>query len=78
MHATKITSKGQITLPKKVREHLKVDAGDLVNIHIKADGTVVIAPKIDFRKLRGIVDAHGIHLTIEEINEVISQMGDVK
>ena len=75
MPTAKVTSKGQITLPKEIREHLKVDAGDHLNIHVQADGTVVITPKIDIRDLKGIVNTHGIHLTIEEINEVISQMG---
>ena len=45
-----ITSKGQITLPKEVRNHLGVDAGDQVEFRVAADGTVTVVP------LRGSAD----------------------
>jgi AbrB family looped-hinge helix DNA binding protein len=42
--AAKITSKGQVTLPKTVREHLGVEQGDLVDFPIDSDGVVRIQP----------------------------------
>ena len=75
MTSTKITSKGQITLPKEIREHLKVQSGDRILFTILPDGRVIIRPPVDLRDLKGILDPHGIHLTLEEIQDSISQMG---
>lgn len=42
--SNKITSKGQVTIPKKVREFLGVMPGAAVDFELKADGSVVIVP----------------------------------
>jgi AbrB family looped-hinge helix DNA binding protein len=34
MLAAKITSKGQITIPKDIRQHLKIDQGDKIEFFI--------------------------------------------
>ena len=39
-----LTTKGQITIPKPVRDHLKVDTGDRVSFTIQDDGSVVLRP----------------------------------
>lgn len=36
----KVSSKGQITLPKNIREALKIDSADTVIFTIQSDGTV--------------------------------------
>ncbi len=38
-----ITSKGQITLPKPIRQALGVDAGGKVDFELRADGQVVVS-----------------------------------
>lgn len=40
--ATTVTSKGQVTIPKKVREHLGIVPGSQVEFRRAADGSVVI------------------------------------
>ncbi len=51
-----ITSKGQTTIPKKVREYLKLQPGDKVDFVIKDDGTVVMSPAtLDIREIEGIL-----------------------
>ena len=40
MSTTTLTSKGQITLPKDVREHLHVAEGDRIEFVIEPDGLV--------------------------------------
>ena len=40
-----VTSKGQITLPKDIRMHLGVGAGDRVEFRIASDGTVTVTPQ---------------------------------
>jgi antitoxin PrlF len=39
-----LTSKSQVTLPKAIREHLKVAPGDAVDFRIVADGSVRVVP----------------------------------
>jgi AbrB family looped-hinge helix DNA binding protein len=42
MATSTLTSKGQITLPKAVREHLQIEAGDQVEFAIGDDGSVSV------------------------------------
>lgn len=42
----KLTSKGQITLPKEIREHLLLKFGDCLQAQVK-DGCIVLTPKRD-------------------------------
>lgn len=39
-----LTSKSQVTLPKAIRDHLRVAPGDSVDFRIAADGTVRVDP----------------------------------
>jgi antitoxin PrlF len=61
--ATRVTSKGQVTIPKPVREHLGIAPGSQVEFRRAADGSVVLE-KADgtrrpsrFAKLVGIAGA---------------------
>lgn len=40
MALSTVTSKGQITLPKEVREHLHIAEGDRVDLQLEKDGSV--------------------------------------
>ncbi|MEO8620637.1 MAG: type II toxin-antitoxin system PrlF family antitoxin [bacterium] len=72
MPASKITSKGQITVPKVVRETLCLLPGDHMSFVIHDDGTVTVeAETVDLSSLRGIVKPNGLHVSIEEMNEAI-------
>jgi len=44
MALSTLTSKGQITLPREVREHLHIAEGDRVEFRIERDGGVRLAP----------------------------------
>ena len=68
-----VTSKGQITIPKAIREHLHVKAGDRVKFFIHPDGTVVILPTVPITALRGMLHWKGPAVTIEEMNEAIAE-----
>jgi AbrB family looped-hinge helix DNA binding protein len=39
---TKVTTKGQVTIPKPVRDHLQIQAGTDVEFAIEDDGRVVL------------------------------------
>ena len=50
-----ITVKGQATIPKAIREHLRLKPGDRVKFFVHPDGSVVLLPKLSASALRGIV-----------------------
>jgi len=65
-----ITSKGQTTIPKAIREHLRLKPGDRVKFFVHPDGSVVLLPKLPASALRGIVTPRGRRtVTIEDMNE---------
>ncbi|MBY5835433.1 AbrB/MazE/SpoVT family DNA-binding domain-containing protein (plasmid) [Rhizobium leguminosarum bv. viciae 248] len=57
--ATTVTAKGQVTIPKRVRDLLGIVPGSQVDFHRAADGSVVLMradrkrPASRFEKLRG-------------------------
>jgi AbrB family looped-hinge helix DNA binding protein len=63
-----ITTKGQATIPKAIREHLGLKAGDRVKFFVHPDGSVVLLPKRPAAALRGIVKARRA-VTVDEMNE---------
>jgi AbrB family looped-hinge helix DNA binding protein len=67
-----ITSKGQATIPKAIREHLGLKAGDRVKFFVHPDGTVVLLPKIPASALRGMLKAPRRPVTIEEMDDGIA------
>ncbi len=55
MQAT-ITSKGQITLPKALRDQLHLSTGDRVEFIIEKGGAVRLIPKhLSIRSLKGVL-----------------------
>jgi antitoxin PrlF len=64
-----ITTKGQATIPKVVREHLGLKAGDRVKFFMHPDGSVVLLPKRSASVLRGIVKSRRRRVSIEEMSE---------
>ncbi len=76
MPAATLTSKGQITIPKPVREALKLETGDRVEFLVAADGTVTIWPVIeDVTTLKGMLKKPLRRVTIEEMNQAIRNRG---
>jgi AbrB family looped-hinge helix DNA binding protein len=43
MPLTTLTSKGQVTIPKPVRDRLGLKAGDSLDFHFVDDGTLVVS-----------------------------------
>jgi AbrB family looped-hinge helix DNA binding protein len=50
-----ITVKGQATIPKAIRQHLRLKPGDRVKFFVHPDGSVVLLPKVPASALRGIL-----------------------
>ena len=66
-----ITSKGQTTLPKAVREALSVQAGDRLRYIIQY-GEVRIMPVRPIGRLFGMLKHDGPAVTLEEMERAIS------
>jgi antitoxin PrlF len=68
--SSKITSKGQITVPKAVRETLALKPGDRMSFVIHEDGTVTVeAETVDLPSLRGVLKSNGRHVSVEQMND---------
>ena len=67
-----ITTKGQATIPKAVRDHLGLTPGDRVKFFIHPDGTVVLLPKLPASALRGIVKKRRKVATLSDMDEAIA------
>ena len=64
-----ITSKGQATIPKPIRELLGLKPGDRVKFFVRPDGSVVLLPKLPAASLRGLVRPRRHPPTLDEIAE---------
>jgi len=67
-----ITSKGQATIPKAIRDHLRVKPGDRLKFFMHPDGTVVLLPKFPITALRGIVKYSGKPVTLQSMEQAIA------
>ena len=71
---TTMTSKGQVTIPKRLRDHLRLKPGAEVEFEVITDGRVVILAKGKtarsksvFAKIRGSAKGKGPNMTTDEI-----------
>jgi AbrB family looped-hinge helix DNA binding protein len=70
MEAT-LSSKNQATIPKVVREYLRLKAGDRFKFFFQPDGAVVILPRIPTSKLKGSVPKLERPVSIEQMDRAI-------
>jgi len=76
MTTATVTSKGQITIPKSVREQLGLDAGDQVEFVKSGDGVfTIVAVTRDVRELKGLVPKPARPVSIEDMNRAVVRMG---
>ena len=74
MTVAKITSKGQVTIPKPVRDVLGVRTGDRLVFLVRDDGVVEIRPRTrDLMSLAGIFEAGDAGVTVEEMDAAIGE-----
>jgi antitoxin PrlF len=72
MATATITSQGQLTLPKAIRDLLNLKPGDRVSFRVREDQTVVVEPEtVDLRSLRGALKSRRRGVTVEEMDEAV-------
>jgi AbrB family looped-hinge helix DNA binding protein len=69
MEAT-LSSKGQVTIPKSVRDRLQLKPGDRFKFFFHPDG-VIILPKISTSRLKGIFPKPAKPVSLEEMDRAI-------
>jgi antitoxin PrlF len=75
MTAATLTSKGQVTLPKSVRDRLGVQTGDRVEFIETSAGFLILPVKRELAEIKGIVPRTRKPVTIEDMNRAIARMG---
>lgn len=72
MSEARMSSKGQITLPKEIRDRLGLKQGDRVRFIIEDDGRVRLLPaKRDISELMGILPKPRRAYSLEELDEIV-------
>lgn len=70
---SRVTQKGQVTIPKEVREALGIDVGDEVRFRCTDRGTVEVikvARPSPFRKYKGALK----HLRGKKVDEILDEL----
>jgi antitoxin PrlF len=76
MSTSTLTSKGQTTIPKDIRERLKLHPGDRLEFVIDEDGRVLVLPAtIDASELAGMLKAPARPVSVETMNRAIRKRG---
>jgi antitoxin PrlF len=72
MPTSTVTSKGQITIPKEVRDSVGLEAGHRVSFQVRKDGVVELRPDtIDVMSLCGIFKPRVKGVTLEDMDDAI-------
>jgi AbrB family looped-hinge helix DNA binding protein len=72
MPSTTLTSKGQVTIPKAVRDELGLREGDRIAFRVLEDGTVVVEPEtVEIRDLRGILKPKRKGVSVSDMEKTI-------
>ena len=71
MEAT-LSSKGQATIPKAVRDRLQIKSGDRFKFFFHPDG-VIILPKISTARLKGMIPKPAQPVSLEEMDRAIAE-----
>jgi AbrB family looped-hinge helix DNA binding protein len=74
MATATLTSKGQLTLPKSVRERMGLDSGDRVEFVEVTDGVFnIVAATRDVRELRGMISKPKDAISLDDMNRAIAR-----
>lgn len=75
MTAATMTSKGQITLPKSIRDRLGLQTGDRMEFVETQAGFLVLPVKRELVEIKGILPKPRKPVSIEDMNRAIARMG---
>jgi len=67
-----LSSKGQVTIPKAVRDRLQIKPGDRFKFFFHPDG-VIILPRIPTARLKGMIPKPAKPVSLEQIDRAIEE-----
>ena len=75
MSIATVTTKGQITIPKEIRDYLKLETGSKVEFLIDENGDVKVVPlNVPLEALSGVLHRPGMKTaTLEEMHTAIAE-----
>jgi antitoxin PrlF len=74
MPSAVVTSKGQITIPKRVRDALGVESGDRVDFVETAKGVYeLVAASKDVRELKGMIARPRRPVSVEDMRKAVAR-----
>ncbi len=79
MAVATLTSKGQTTIPKSVRDRLSLKAGDRLEFVVQDDGSVLMVPAtVSLDDLEGVLPAPARPVTLHAMKRAIRVRGGAK
>ena len=77
MPSATLSSKGQVTIPRAIRQALKVEVGDRIDFVLEAEGRVVVRPTLgDVTSLKGLLRRPGRKpVSLKQMNAAIARQG---
>lgn len=68
-----VTSKGQTTIPKEIRERWGLKAGDKVRFFFHPSGHLAVLPVRPISELRGVAKGRAKTLAIEDMDRAVTE-----
>ncbi len=69
-----MTTKGQVTVPKKIRDMLHLNAGDRLEFILDQDGVIRVIPvTVPVTKLKGMVPPPKRKVSLKEMKKAIAE-----
>ena len=76
MPTAKLTTRGQVTIPKEIRDRMGLRAGDELRFSLRDDGSAIVEPHTrDLRSLRGSVKPKDRQVSIEDMKDAVRSRG---
>lgn len=74
MTTTTLTSKGQLTLPKAIRDQLRLRTGDRLEVTVREDGVILLEPAmVEVARLKGILPKPQQSVSLEAMEAAIQR-----
>jgi antitoxin PrlF len=75
MTTSTLTSKGQITIPKEIRDQVQLRIGQRVQFDVDSKGRVVLTPRVhDILSLKGMIRTRRRRaVTVRQMNDAIAE-----
>ena len=69
MQDAALTSKGQTTIPKNIRDGLGIKAGDKMTFALLPDGVVILRAKTrSLNDVAGVLEGGGVKVSVEQMS----------